>query len=123
MKAIHHFSRHLVGLLLSLILLFSVGLADAQNVNYDNSSLVIVEAPELNGGQYSQLSTALASDHRYSLEYTCLQSGVIVLRYYHNFTEKGDVGRAIKTELRRRGKLTKLEVIYVDISQESSAQC
>ncbi|MEM6841059.1 MAG: hypothetical protein AAF632_02430 [Bacteroidota bacterium] len=123
MDTIHHHSRYPSRLLLLLILLLLAALASAQNISYDNSSLVIVKAPELSGEQYSQLSTALASDHRYSLEYTCLQSGVIVLRYYHNFTEKGDIGRAIKTELRRRGKLTKLEVIYVDISQESSAQC
>lgn len=95
----------------------------AQDSNYENSSLVIVKAPNLTGDQYGQLSSAIAPDNRYSLEYTCLQSGVIVLRYYHNFSEKGDVSMAIKTALRRHGKLTSLEVIYVDISRESSAQC
>ncbi|WKN42123.1 hypothetical protein [Tunicatimonas pelagia] len=90
---------------------------------FENSSLVIVKAPNLTGDQYGQLSSAIAPDNRYSVEYICLQSGIIVLRYYHNFSAKGDVGMAIKTALRRHGKLTSLEVIYVDISRESSVQC
>lgn len=95
----------------------------AQDNKFENSSLVIVKAPELTGDQYGQLSSVLAPDNRYSLEYTCFQSGIIVIRYYHNFSEKGDVSMAIKTALRRHGKLTSLEIIYVDISRESSAQC
>lgn len=107
--------------LAALVLLISTTLS-AQS-NYDHSSLVIVKVAKLGNDQYGQLSNALTSDDRYSLEYVCLQSGIIMLRYYHNFTQKGDVRMAVKSILRRHSKLSGLEIIFVDISQESSAQC
>jgi len=107
---------------IALLLLFGAP-SFAQEVNYDNSSLVIVKAPDLTSKQYSDFSSAIAPDNRYSLEYTCMESGIIVLRYYHNFTEKGDVSVAVQSALRQKGKLTRLEVIYVDITRQTSAQC
>jgi len=123
MKSIFEKNRslHLISGILVLILFCAPSFA--QEINYDNSSLVIVKAPDLTPQQYGEFSSAIGPDNRYSLEYTCLESGIIVLRYYHNFTEKGDVSMAIQSALRQKGKLTRLEVIYVDITRQTSAQC
>ncbi len=91
--------------------------------SFDHSSLVVVKVQDLTNSQYGELSSALAPVNQYSLEYVCLQSGIIVLRYYHNFTEKGYVNQAIKSALRRYGKINRIEVVFVDISPESSTQC
>ncbi|MEM9671809.1 MAG: hypothetical protein ACFB15_14325 [Cyclobacteriaceae bacterium] len=114
---------HSLIILSGLLMLLFYSPSLAQEVNYDNSSLVIVKAPDLTSKQYGDFSSAIAPDNRYSMEYTCLESGIIVLRYYHNFSEKGDVRMAIQSALRQKGKLTRLEVIYVDITRQTSAQC
>lgn len=108
-------------LLASIVLLASP--AVAQESDFSQNSLVIVKVPGLTGEQYYQISETLATDRRYSLEYSCLESGVVVLRYYHNFSEEGDVRTAIKAMLRRQAPIERLEVIYVDISSESDTRC
>ncbi|MEM6842473.1 MAG: hypothetical protein AAF944_15615 [Bacteroidota bacterium] len=107
--------------LIALAMLVSIS-AFAQD-GFDRSSLVVVKVQDLTNSQYGELSSALAPVNQYSLEYTCLQSGIIVLRYYHNFTTKGYVNQAVKSDLRRYGKLNRIEVVFVDISAEASTQC
>ncbi|MGB3781055.1 MAG: hypothetical protein WA960_22010 [Tunicatimonas sp.] len=108
-------------LLANILLLASPALA--QESDFNQSSLVIVKIPELTGEQYYQISSGLATNTQYSLEYSCLESGIIVLRYYHNFTEEADVRTAVRSLLKQYGKLTSLEVIYVDLSQEAATRC
>jgi hypothetical protein len=108
-------------LLANIVLLASPALA--QESGFEKSSLVIVKIPNLTGEQYAQITTALFPSTRYSLEYSCLISGVIALRYYHNFTEEADVRTAIRATLRRYAPPEQVDVIYVDISSESDTQC
>lgn len=111
----------LIILLVPALLLGTPALA--QESDFSHSSLVIVKITDLTGEQYAQLTSALFPSTRYRLEYSCLESGVIALRYYHNFTEEGDVSTAIRATLRRHAPLERLDVIYVDISSESDTQC
>nr|WKN34581.1 hypothetical protein K4G66_19595 [Tunicatimonas sp. TK19036] len=85
--------------------------------------MVIVKVPELTSAQYHQISSGLARDHQYSVEYVCLESGIIVLKFYHSFIEVGDVHMAVNTALARTGKLKDIEFVYVDIQKGASSQC
>ena len=95
----------------------------AQEREYKYSSTVVVKIPELTGQQYYQLSSALTKEQQFSLVYVCLESGIIVLKYYHNFSGEGDVRMAVQGRLTRYGQLKYLDFRYVDILPGDTAEC
>ena len=65
------------------------------NVNAEesnkHSSLIIVKVDGLNASIFNKINSGISKNADMSLEYSCLQSDVIVVKYSHSFSEKGDV--------------------------------
>ncbi len=102
--------------ILFIVIMFFGTTATNAFVGSDNySSLVIVKVQGLNTDSYNKIAAGINKESSMSLEYSCLESDVIVIKYKHTFNEKGDVQHAIKNKLKKWVGATKVEFIHIDM--------
>ena len=107
------------------ILLFSVqqGFTHHTKAETNNSSLVIVKIKGLNADVFNKLTTEINKHNEISLEYSCLQSDVVVVKYNHGFTEKADVQHYINSNFKKWGGVKSIEFIYIDLHSTGVSKC
>ena len=109
--------------LLVLFMLFGVANANA-HFGVDNySSLVIVKVKGLNGSSFNKIAAGINKESSLSMEYSCLESDVIVIKYKHNFNEKGDVQHFINSKFKKWVGTIKVEFIHIDMVLGGSSKC
>ena len=109
--------------LLVLVMLFGVtpSIANVESANY--SSLVIIKVANLNGTSYNKIAAGINKVSSLTLEYSCLESDIIVIKYKHTFNEKGDVQHFISNKIKKWIGKAKIEFIHVDMVLGGSSKC
>lgn len=95
-------------------------LVTGQNVT--GQSLIIIKIPEINEAQYNDILSGISKNDQFTLEYSSRESEIIVVKYYHNHNEKGDVEVAALSNFSKWAKLSRPELIYVDFKLGSSSR-
>jgi len=109
---------------LIFIMLFSISSYGNYNMEVDSySSLVIIKVKGLNSDTFNKISQGIGKEVSLSLEYSCLQSDVIVIKYKHSFSEKGDVQHYINNKLKRWIGANQVEFIHIDMVLGGSSKC
>ncbi len=116
-------NKSLKGIFLVAMLLFGAFSTNAHNAIDSYSSLVIVKVNGLNGDSYNKIAAGINKEASLSLEYSCLQSDVIVVKYKHTFNNKGDVQHFIGNKLKRWIGVVKIEFIHIDMVLGGSSKC
>ena len=103
---------------ISIILLIFVSAVflSAANPNQDAKydSIVVVKIHDITGDQYLAISEAVAKETDATLEYTCLWSGMVVIKINNtSFSSKGDVYAYVSRMINRGTEVKKLELIHV----------
>ena len=116
-------TKGLNGFFLILIMMLG-GVTLKAHVNADNySSIVIIKVNGLNGNTYNKIAKGINKEAGLSLEYSCLESNIIVIKYKHTFTEKGDVQHFINNKMKKWIGKTKIEFIHIDLVLGGSSKC
>lgn len=89
----------------------------------ENHSTVIVKIPEMTEEQYQGILDGISKDNQFTFEYSCKESNIVIVKYYHRHHERADVRVAATTSFRKWGKVTKIEVIYSDFMKGASGKC
>ena len=108
--------------LLLFVMLFGIANLKAHTNTDSYSSLVIVKVKGLNGSSFNKIADCINKESSLSLEYSCLQSDVIVVKYKHTFNEKGDVQHFINSKFKKWG-VAKIEFIHIDMVLGGSSKC
>ena len=108
-----------------LMLLFVVPSTFSSNIKFenDNSSLVILKIKGLDSEMADKIASQINKTKHMSLEYSCLQSDVIVLKYAHDFANKGDVQHFINSHFKKWLGVKKIEFIFIDIQSSGVLKC
>ncbi len=123
METINLTQKHIKNTLLILVMLLSITSSKA-NVKSDNySSLVIIKVTGLNTDSFNKIATGINKESPLFLEYSCLESDVIVIKFKHTFTEKGDVQHYINNKLKKWIGKTKVDFVYIDMVLGGSSKC
>ena len=107
--------RGLFILIFSVLALASLG----QDAGTRTSSLVIVKFHDLDLGQWGELVTKVNASDGMVSEFYCEKSEIMVIRYYHKFTEKADVEGYILGKMKAWSRMKTCKILYVEISTES----
>ena len=94
-----------------------------QGQTIENHSTVIIKIPEMTEEQYGGIVDGISRDNQFSFEYSCKESNIIVVKYYHRHHERADVQVAATSSFRKWAKTGKLELIYVDFMKGSTGKC
>ena len=109
--------------LLILIMIFGITTTNAHKVSSDYSSLIIIKVTGLNGDSFNKIAKNINKESGLSLEYSCLESDVIVIKYNHTFSEKGDVQHYINNKLKKWTGGSKVEIIHIDMVLSGTSKC
>ena len=101
--------------------LMSSSFAHGQRI--ENHSTVIIQIPDMNDDQYSGILDGIAKDNQFTFEYACKESNIVVVKYYHSHREKADVRVASTSSFRKWGRVSKMNVIFVDFIKGASGKC
>lgn len=110
-------------LLLVLTIIFGIMSSYAEVATNEYSSLVIVKVAGLNGDSYNKIAEGISKETSLTLEYSCFESDVIVIKYKHTFSDKGDVQHFISNKLKKWIGKTKVEFIHIDMVLGGSSKC
>lgn len=123
MEAINLMNKKIKGGLFILVMLFGVISANAHVKNDNYSSLIIVKIKGLSGDSYNKIAAGINNESSLTLEYSCLESDVIVIKYKHTLNEKGDVQHYINNMLKKWSELKSIEFIHIDMTLGGSSKC
>ena len=116
-------NKKIKGGLFILVMLFGVISANAHVKNDNYSSLIIVKIKGLSGDSYNKIAAGINNESSLTLEYSCLESDVIVIKYKHTLNEKGDVQHYINNMLKKWSELKSIEFIHIDMTLGGSSKC
>lgn len=116
MKAIFKPDRRKLWVAITLAILVSAVFLSAANPNQDAKydSIVVVKVHDITGDQYLAISEAVVKETDVTLEYTCLWSGLVVIKINNtSFSSKGDVYAYVSRMINQSTDVKKLELIHV----------
>jgi len=111
------------GLLLVFTMLVGFTTIAAQKMSDNYSSLIVLKVEGLNADSYNKLAAGINKEVSLTLEYSCLESDIIVIKCKHTYTEKGDVQHFINSKLKKWISNNKVEFIYLDLVLGGSSKC
>lgn len=109
--------------ILPCLLFIFTNTAQVHKQRIENHSTVIIKIPDMEEAQYSGILDGISRDNQFTFEYACKESNIIVVKYYHSHREKADIRLAATSSFRKWGKVSKMEVIYVDFMKGSTGKC
>lgn len=111
------------GLIILLLLIGISANSFTLKTSENHSSLVIVKIAGLNADVLNKINKGISKNASMSLEYSCLQSNVIVVKYLHSFSEKADVQHYINSNFKKWGRVKNIEFIFIDLQTTGISKC
>ncbi len=110
--------------IISLFLIMFSGLSVQAQKHADQAiSMVILELPNADTKQWDALVAKAGSEMSLTIEYTCRDSDILVVKWSHNFHEKADVQQFVSRKVRLWGDIKKVNVLYIDLKENSIGKC
>jgi len=88
-----------------------------------HQSIVIARLLETNDVQLNNLTAGISKNNQMTFEYSCRQSGIVVIKFAHNYEEKADVQTAVIPKFKEWAKTPRIELIYLDVRKGPSDKC
>lgn len=95
----------------------------SKSLENDHSSLVIVKIENLDKKMFEKITAEMAKHASMSLEYSCLESDVMVVKLNHDFTAKADVQHYINNQFKKWSSAKTIEFIYIDLQTTGISKC
>lgn len=108
---------------LAIIILFMIVQPNQLQAENNHSSLVIVKIDGLNTTMFNKLNDGISKNSKITLEYSCLQSDIVVVKYNHGFAEKGDVQHFINNNFKKWAQIKNVEFVFIDIQTTGVSKC
>lgn len=110
--------------IIALVLISLCGVrANAQKHADQAISMVVLELPNADSKQWDALVAKAGSEMSLTIEYTCRDSDILVMKWTHNFHDKADVQQFVSRKVRLWSDIKKVNVLYIDIKENSVGKC
>lgn len=116
-------SKKIKGTILILLLLLGITSLNAQSLEENYNSLVVLKVQGLNAETYNKITAGINKESSITFEYSCLESDVIVIKCKHQFAQKADVQYFINNKFKQWIGTGKLEFIYLDVIAGGASKC